>query len=81
MKEERTEMALCPEIEANAKAPQNRGNDITTDGPIAMNDYQLIGPSEDGVVSDLLEELRSVKASGLDLRTVRDGESYRTKLM
>lgn len=30
---------------------------MTTDGPIATNDFQLIGPSEDGTVSDLLEGL------------------------
>ncbi|MGO6698164.1 hypothetical protein ELI49_31055 [Rhizobium ruizarguesonis] len=30
---------------------------MTTGGPIATNDYQLIGPSEDGTVSDLLEGL------------------------
>lgn len=30
---------------------------MTTGGSIATNDYQLIGPSEDGTVSDLLEGL------------------------
>jgi hypothetical protein len=33
------------------------GDKVTTAGPIATNDYQLIGPSEDGTVSDLLEGL------------------------
>jgi hypothetical protein len=33
------------------------GDEMTASEPVATNDYRLIGPSEDGTVSDLLEGL------------------------